>query len=51
MEDTWQIFFQEEQIFLEEVRNKGRYSQFYQRTGVDQGRIYANIMQLKAAGR
>ncbi|WP_300809027.1 bifunctional 2-polyprenyl-6-hydroxyphenol methylase/3-demethylubiquinol 3-O-methyltransferase UbiG [uncultured Acetatifactor sp.] len=51
MEDTWQIFFQEEQIFLEEVRNKGRYSQFYQRTGVDQGRIYANIMHLKAVGR
>ncbi len=50
MEDTWQIFFQEEQIFLEEVRNRGRYSQFYQRTGVDQGHIYSNIMQLKAAG-
>ncbi len=50
MEDTWQIFFQEEQIFLGEVRNKGRYSQFYQRTGVDQGHIYANIMQLKAVG-
>ncbi len=28
----------------------GKYSQFYQRTGVDYGHIYANIMQLKSTG-
>lgn len=46
MKDTWEIFFQEEQAFLEEVRNRERYRHFYRRTQVDQGRMYENARQL-----
>lgn len=48
MGDIWEIFFREEQNFLEEVRNRERYKQFYQRTQINQGRLYENARQLGA---
>lgn len=48
MEDTWDIYLQEEQRFLEEVRNHRKYQQFYQWAAVDPGRIRANIDRLES---
>ena len=48
MEDTWQIFWQEEQRFLNEVRNHQKYQQFYQWARVDRNRIQANVKRLES---
>ncbi len=48
MEDTWDIYLQEEQRFLEEVRNHRKYQQFYQWAAVDPSRIRANINRLES---
>ena len=48
MEDTWDIYLQEEQRFLEEVRNHRKYQQFYQWAAVDPSRIRANIDRLES---
>lgn len=48
MEDTWDIYLQEEQHFLDEVRNHRKYHQFYQWAAVDRNRICANIKRLES---
>lgn len=47
MEDTWNIYLQEEDRFLDEVRNREMYRQFYARTKVDRGSILENIRRLE----
>lgn len=47
MEDTWDIYLREETRFLDQVRNRGQYKQFYQRTMVDQRQISENIGRLE----
>lgn len=49
LEDTWEIYLEEEYRFLEEVRRKQQYKQFYQRTGADRARISENIGRLEKA--
>lgn len=46
MEQTWEIYMQEELRFLDEVRNHRKYSQFYRWAAVDQNRIRENIRHL-----
>lgn len=46
MEDTWDIYMQEELRFLDEVRNHGKYRQFYRWAAVDRKRIQENIKRL-----
>lgn len=48
MEDTWEIYLQEEKHFLDEVRNHRKYHQFYQWAAVDRNRIQANIKRLES---
>lgn len=48
MEDTWDIYMQEEQRFLDEVRNHKKYRQFYQWAAVDRNRIQANVKRLES---
>lgn len=48
MEDTWDIYLQEEQRFLDEVRNHRKYHQFYQWAAVDRNRIQENIKRLES---
>lgn len=48
MEDTWEIYMREEMRFLDEVRNREQYSQFYRWTRVDRGRILENARRLEA---
>ncbi len=46
MEDTWEIYLKEETRFLDEVRNRERYKQFYERTQIDRRRIVENVSKL-----
>lgn len=46
MEDTWDIYMQEELRFLDEVRNHRKYRQFYKWASVDRNRIQENIKHL-----
>ena len=46
MEDTWEIYLQEENRFLDEVRNREQYSQFYRWTRVDRKRLADNAKRL-----
>lgn len=48
MEDTWQIYLEEEYRFLDEVRNRRRYQQFYQWTQVDPKRMKENGKRLES---
>lgn len=48
MEATWDIYLQEEQHFLDEVRNHKKYRQFYQWAAVDRNRIQANVKRLES---
>ena len=47
MEDTWEIYLKEEQRFLNEVRNREQYRQFYQWTQIDRGRMLENAKRLE----
>ena len=46
LEDTWEIYLKEETRFLDEVRNRERYKQFYERTQIDRRRIVENVSKL-----
>lgn len=46
MEDTWEYYQEEERRFLDEVRNREVYRQFYRWSRVDRKEIYANIRKL-----
>ena len=46
MEDTWEIYRQEETRFLDEVRNREQYSQFYRLARVDRKRLAENAKRL-----
>lgn len=46
MEDTWEIYLKEETRFLDEVRNRERYKQFYERTQIDRRRMAENVRKL-----
>lgn len=46
MEDTWDIYLKEENRFLDEVRNREQYSQFYRLTRVDRKRLADNAKRL-----
>lgn len=46
MEETWDIYMQEELRFLDEVRNHGKYRQFYRWAAVDRNQIPENIKHL-----
>lgn len=46
MEDTWDIYMQEELRFLDEVRNHGKYRQYYKWAAVDRNRIQENVKRL-----
>lgn len=48
MEDTWDIYMEEELRFLDEVRNHKRYQQFYQWAAVDNNQIQANVKRLES---
>lgn len=48
MQDTWAAYEQEEQRFLEEVRNHRRYQKFYQWTRIDWKRIDDNAGRLES---
>ena len=46
MEDTWKIYLKEEERFLNEVRNREQYKQFYRWTRIDRGRMVKNAENL-----
>lgn len=46
MEDTWEIYLSEENRFLNEVRNREQYRQFYGWTQIDRGRMLENAGKL-----
>ena len=46
MEQTWDIYMQEEQRFLDEVRNHRKYRQFYRWAAVEQSQIRENVKHL-----
>ena len=46
LEKTWDIYVQEEQRFLEEVRNWERYNRFYKWTQIDWKRLNENADRL-----
>lgn len=48
MESTWDFYLREETRFLDEVRNREQYSQFYRRTKVDGSRLLENIRRLES---
>ena len=48
MKDTWQLYWQEEQRFLDEVRNHRKYQQFYRWAAIDRKRIQANVKRLES---
>lgn len=48
MEDTWEIYLQEELRFLDEVRNREQYRRFYQWTQIDYGRMRENAKRLES---
>ncbi len=48
MEDTWQIYQQEEERFLEEVRNRKQYDWFYRLAWGDSKRIVENAKRLES---
>lgn len=48
MEDTWGIYEQEEERFLNEVRNRKQYSWFYKRTAIDLQRLKSNAERLES---
>ena len=46
MVDTWEIYLKEEERFLDEVRNREQYGQFYRWTQIDRGRMLENAGKL-----
>ena len=46
MEDTWEIYLKEERRFLDEVRKRQQYRQFYRWTQTDRGRMLENVRKL-----
>lgn len=48
LEDTWDIYMTEEQCFLDEVRKRDTYSQFYQWTKIDRKRMLDNAKRLES---
>lgn len=46
MEDTWKIYLKEEERFLNEVRNREQYKQFYRWTQIDRGQMLKNAENL-----
>jgi len=48
MQEIWKVFEKEERRFLDEVRNRKRYSQFYRRTVVDDKKIFENSAKLES---
>jgi len=48
MQEIWQVFEREEHRFLEEVRNRKRYSLFYQKAVVEDKKIYENSAKLES---
>lgn len=48
MEDTWDIYQEEEKRFLDRVRNHKKYSQFYRWASVSRERIQENVKKLRS---
>lgn len=46
--DTWEYYRQEEQRFLDDVRNHKKYEQFYKWTRIDEKRIFDNAGRLES---